>query len=374
MLIAERRHRGFTLFEALLATVLLGVLSLGVSAFVERLGMERREAAAARDLGTLARAARAHASQDIGAMRAAAGGSGMREIAISELQGSGWLHRGFPIANDLGQGYRVFHRRTGSDGLEVMVSTVTPPGTKPRFALRAGYDAAADIFVGIVGPAAPARVRGPTLDADVSSYQNSFGEPSMGEMAALSALTLRGTYGSQLYRVSLTGWEEGNTMRTDLSLGGEDLRGVGNLEAATVTVEETLEVLGDAEVLGDLTVGAEVTVAGEMEVIGALEVATLRASGEVESASVQVDGALQARRAAISEGLETGTLTVDESLSAASASLGQVDAQNLRAGRVVSDDIETRDAAVRTLRTGTIEADRGTYRSLQAVSLVVTGS
>ena len=64
---------------------------------------------------------------------------------------------------------------------------------------------------------------------------------------------------------------------------------------------------------------------------------------------------------------------MDEHLSAASASLGQVDARILRSGRVVSDDVETRDAEVRVLRTGTIQADQGTYRSLQAVSVVVTG-
>ena len=96
MLSVMRRERGFTLFEALVASLLLGMLGLGVLSFVESLELERRQAAAARDLGTLARAARAHAGQDIGAMRAATGPLGMRELAMSELTGSGWLHRGFP--------------------------------------------------------------------------------------------------------------------------------------------------------------------------------------------------------------------------------------------------------------------------------------
>ena len=374
MLSTGSRERGFTLFEALLATALLGVLSLGVLAYVERLGTERRQALAARDLGVLTRAARAHAGQDIGAMRAATGASGLREVALTELETAGWLHRGFPATNDLGQGYRVFHRRTGIDGLEVLVSTVTPPGEERGLALRAGYETAPDVFIGTVNPASPARVRGPALDADVSPYQGAFGEPSRGEMAALTALTMRGSYGSQLYRVALEGWAEGNTMRTALSLGGEDLRGVGEIQARAATVEETLAVLGDAAVREDLMVGEEVTVAGGMEVGGALEVATLRASAGIESASAQVHGALQARRASVAEGVESATLTVDGQLSAAGASLGRVEARTLRAERVVSDDIETRDAAVRVLRTGTIEAARGTYRSLQAVSVVVTGS
>ena len=368
------RERGFTLFEALLATALLGVLSLGVSSFVERLAMERREAAAARDLSTVARAARAHAGQDIGAMRSAVGASGTREVGLADLKASGWLHQGFPDVNDQGQGYRIFHRRTGSDGLEILVSTATPQGERRAFALRAGYDAGPDVFVGLVGPAAPTRVRGPSLDADVAPYQHSFGEPSLGEIAALTALTMRGVYGSQLYRVALSGWEEGNTMRTDLSLGGQDLNGVGTLEARAVMVEETLEVVGNAEVLGDLLVGEELTVGGRMEIDGALEVETLLAGGEIESASVQVSGALRTRRASIAEHLEAAALTVDEGLSAARASLGQVDARDLRAGQVESDEIETRDAVVRTLRTGTLRAERGTYRSLQAVSLTVTGS
>ena len=368
------RERGFTLFEALVATALLGVLSLGVVSYVEHLGMERRHAAAARDLGTLARAARAHAGQDIGAMRIAAGGSGLREVALADLEGSGWLHPGFPATNDLGQGYRIFHRRTGSDGLEVLVSTVTPPGEERGLALRAGYDVTADVFIGTVSPAAPARVRGPALDAEVSSYQGAFGEPSLGEMAALSALTMRGSYGSQLYRVALTGWAEGNTMRSDLSLGGEDLRGVGDIEARAATLEETLEVLGNATVHQALMVGEEITVTGGMEIGGALEVATLRASEGIESASAQVHSALEARRASVAEHVEAAAFTVDGPLSASSASLGRVEARILQAGRVVSNDIETRDAAVRVLRTGTIEADRGTYRSLHADSVVTTGS
>ena len=373
MLSAMHRERGFTLFEALVASMLLGMLGLGVLSFVESLETERRQAAAARDLGTLARAARAHAGQDIGAMRAATGASGMRELAVSELTSSGWLHRGFPDANDLGQGYRIFHRRTGSDGLEILVSTVTPLGEEREIPLRAGYDSATDMFVGTVGPSAPTRLRGPTLDADVSPYQAAFGEPSRGEMAALGSLTMRATYGSQLYRVAMTGWAEGNTMRTDLSLGGRDLRAVGNLEARSATVESSLDVLGNAEVLEDLVVGEELTVTGAMNVGGRLETVTLHASGEIESTSARVDGALQSRRATILEEVETASLTVDERLTAASASLGQVDARNLRSGRVVSDDVETRDAAVRMLRTGTIEADRGVYRSLQAVSVVVGG-
>ena len=357
-----------------MATALLGVLSLGVVSHVERLGMERRQAAAARDLGTLARAARAHAGQDIGAMRSAAGRSGLREVALADLERSGWLHQGFPVVNDLGQGYRIFHRRTGSDGLEVLVSTVTPPGEGRGFVLRAGYEGAADVFIGTVNPSAPARVRGPALDADVSSYQGAFGEPSLGEMAALSALTMRGSYGSQLYRVALAGWAEGNTMRTDLSLGGEDLRGVGEIEARAATLEETLDVLGDATVHQDLIVGREVTVAGGVEVGGAIEVATLRASGGIESASAQVHGALQARRASVAESVEASAFTVDGALSASSASLGRVEARTLRAEQVVSNDIETRDAAVRALRTGTINAGRGVYRFLHAETVVVPGS
>ena len=374
MLSVVGRERGFTLFEALVASILFGMLGLGVLSFVESLGRERREAAAARDLGTIARAARAHASQDIGAMRAAAGPSGMREIAVSELKTAGWLHRGFPAANDLGQGYRIFHRRSGSDGLEVLVSTVTPPGEERDALLRAGYDAAAEMFAGTVGPAAPTRLRGPSLDADVSTYQGTFGEPSPGETAALGALTMRGIYGNQLYRVALTGWEEGNTMHTDLSLGGKDLRAVGSLQARAATVEESLDVLGSAEVLEELLVGEELTVTGAMAVGGSIETASLHASAEVASTNARVEGALQARRATIFEEVETASLIVDEHLSAASASLDQVDARVLRSGQVVSDHVATRDAEVRTLRTETLHADRGTYRSLQAVSVVVTGN
>ena len=372
MLIRVGRERGFTLFEALVATVLFGALSLGVVAYVERLGLERRQAAAVRDLGVLARAARAHAGQDIGAMRTAAGGSGSREVALATLRGAGWLHRGFPDTNALGQGYRVFHRRTGADGLEVLVSTVTPPDAERGFVPGAGYDeGAADIFIGVVGPAAPTRVRGPALDAGVAPYQAAFGEPSLGEMAALTALTMRGTYGSALYRIALTGFDEGNTMRTTLSLGGEDLEAVGTLEAREASVEEALEVLGNVDVGQDLLVGEEVTVTGEMEVGGALEVATLHASGRIESAGAEVAGALRARRASVAGGVETTTLTVDTRVSAARASVGQIDVQTLRAGKVVSDDLETRDAAVRILRAENVRADTGTYRTLQAESIVV---
>ena len=366
--------RGFTLFEALLATLLLGVLGLGALGYVERLAMERRQAAAARELAALARAARAHAGQDIGAMRSATGGSGLREVALSDLKSAGWLHRGFPATNDLGQGYRIFHRRTGSDGLEVLVSTVTPPGEERALLSRAGYEGSADVFIGSVSPAAPARVRGPALDAEVSSYQSRFNEPSPGELAALTVLTMRASYGSQLYREEITGWAEGNTMRTDLSLGGRDLQAVATLEARSAVVDDRLDVLGDVALSRGLVVGTEVTVAGEMEVEGKLEVATLRASGGIESASAQVHGALRAGRASVAGSVEAATLSVDGVLSAGSASAGRIEARSVQAGRVVSDNIETRDAAVRVLRSGSIAAGGGVYRFLQAESVVTTGS
>ena len=46
MLSATHREQGFTLFEALVASLLLGMLGLGVLSFVEGLETERRQAAA----------------------------------------------------------------------------------------------------------------------------------------------------------------------------------------------------------------------------------------------------------------------------------------------------------------------------------------
>ena len=359
-----RAVRGFSVVSALLALGLAGAMLVVAMRYAEEWAHGRRHAAAARDLVVLARAARTHAANALDAMRTLASErGGMREITVAMIEDSGWLSAGFPTTNALGQSYRVFHRIVGTDGLDVLVTTVTPAEIDVGYRLDADYEGAGDIFVGVVDALEPQRLRGPALDAEVEPYQLAFGEPSVGETGAIAGLTRRSVYGSELHRLAVPDHPEYSEMETDLVMGGHDVLGARRIEMDTAEVANDLEVLGGLIVAETLTVGRRLRVEGESTFMGDLEarqgVFTVlvsdsgRIENEIRALSMEVEGRVNAP-----------IVRAESAIGAPRISTTDLHAENVVATRVSSDEIEAREVRSRLVRATTVGGDTGVYRQV----------
>ena len=359
---ASASRRGLSIFSALLALALVGLMVVLAVRHVEGWSLAQRHAAAERDLVLLARAARAHAANALDAMRTATGGTGLREVTLAAITADGWLGTGFRTTNTLGQGYRVFHRRTGTDGLEVLVSTVTPAGTVTGYRPDAGYEGDREIFVGAVDPLETRRLRGPGIDAPVGVYQAEFGEPSVGERGAITHMTMRSVYGSELHRLAIPGRPEANVMETDLVLAGHDLVDAGRIASVEAEVADEVRVLGGLEVVNTLTVGQRLRVTGESTFEGDLEAAQGTFSDVVVSDSGDVTDEIQALTLDVAGEVSANTVRATVSMTAPDVTATDVNARDVVAEDVRSDDIAAREVRAHLVRGSTVRGTTGVYR------------
>ena len=359
-----RAVRGLSVFSALLALGLAGAMLLVAMRYAEDWSHARRHAAAARDLVVLARAARAHAANALHGMREAARThGGMSEIAVATIEARGWLSPGFPTTNALGQSYRVFHRSVGTDGLDVLVTTVTPAEIDVGYRLDAGYEGAGDIFVGVVDALEPQRLRGPALDAEVEPYQSAFGEPSVGETGAIAGLTRRSVYGSELHRTAVEDYSKANEMETDLRMGGHDVRGAGDIKMVTATVADELEVLGGLKVTETLTVGHHLRVYGQGTFSGNLT-ATEGSFDVLDSNSGKVQEEILARSIEVRDDVDASIIRATSAIAAPTVSTTDLHAENVVANEIRSDEIVAHEVRSRLVRGGTVEGETGIFREI----------
>ena len=105
--------RGLSLFGALLALALLGMIVLAASTFFETLAAERRARIAVQQLTVLADATASHVHGRFPELLAAARG-GPVEITLAQLKGAGSLPADFSAVDALGRGYRVLILAAGA--------------------------------------------------------------------------------------------------------------------------------------------------------------------------------------------------------------------------------------------------------------------
>ena len=113
--------RGLSLFGALLALALLGMIVLAASTFFETLAAERRARIAVQQLTVLADASASHVHGRFPELLAAARG-GPVEITLAQLKGAGSLPADFSAVDALGRGYRVLILAAGADAIDVLAA------------------------------------------------------------------------------------------------------------------------------------------------------------------------------------------------------------------------------------------------------------
>ena len=357
--------RGLSLFGALLALALLGMIVLAASTFFETLAAERRARIAVRQLTVLADASASHVHGRFPELLAAARG-GPVEITLAQLKGAGSLPADFSAVDALGRGYRVLILAAGADAIDVLAAE-----SGRRRAIRsppsaALLEAAGEARLGLVPPDTPSRLAGPTLDHDVSAFQAAFGgAPAVGALAALRRFDHQAVYGGRLQRIAVPGFPDANRMETDLDMGGNAITGAGRLSAASLALSGDLEAGGDIAVSGDLTVGQAVRVAGTVEAAGAISGDTASFAGVVSSGSLTVNGALRAANISSAGAVTAGSVAATGTVTAGGANLERLTANTVSARTVTAGTLSAASVRATGIRVnGRLDASTAGFSTL----------
>ena len=340
--------RGLSLFGALLALGLLGMLVLGATVFFEGRALEQRGRLAAVQLAVLAEAAAAHAHSRFPALLAQARNR-PAEIALATLRADGSLPGDFSDTGALGRGYRVLIMAAGTDAFDMLVTeTVDATDTvRPAAALLEATGPR-------IGLAGRARLSGPTVDADVSGFRAAFaGAPAEGALAALRRFDHGSVYGDALYRVAIPGFAEANRMEADLDMAGNAIEGAGTIEAASLELETDLTAGGDLAVTGDLVVGRAVRASGTVEAGESMTASAARISGPASAASMTVTGAVRAQTVEAANRVEAASIGAAGAVAAGSARLGGLDARSVTARTMTADSVAASSVTATRVQAGT---------------------
>ena len=352
--------RGLSLFGALLALGLLGMMVLAASAFFETLAMEGRARLAAVQLAVLAEAAASHAHSRFPALLDEAG-LGPSELTPSQLKADGSLPADFSEVDALGRGYRVLILAAGAHAFDLLTTEAVEAGDTVRPA--AALLEAAGPRMGLAGPD---RLSGPTVDAALGAFRAAFaGAPDEGALAVLRRFDHRSVFGDQLYRVTVPGFAAANRMETDLDMGGNAIAGAGEIEASSLAAENDIEAGGDLTVSGDLLVGRAVKVAGAVEAAGEIAAGTARISGAVSGATMTVSGALRAETVDATGAVSAGSIGAVGTVTAGSARLGGLDAATVTARTVTADSVSASSVDASRVQANTrLDADTAGFSRL----------
>ena len=142
-------------------------------------------------------------------------------------------------------------------------------------------------------------LRGPTINEDMTAFQAaSGGDPKRFALAILQEFDRESVCGDYLYRRVRDGCPDSGVMEQNLDLGGNDLVGVGSLQAQTIAVSGGLRVGGNFRIDGDLAVGRAVRVEGTFAVPDGLSfTGDAEFTGRVNADEVTVTGSLEAASA-----------------------------------------------------------------------------
>ena len=342
-----RPSRGLSVFGALLALGLVGLMVLGAVAFFESKALERRGRLAAVQLAVLADAAAGYAHSRFPALLAQAQG-GPVELTLATLKADGALTGEFSETGALGRGYRVLVMAAGAGAFDMLATETVAAGdtVRPVAALLEGTGPR-------IGLAGQSRLSGPTVDADLSAFRAAFaGAPAEGALGALRRFDHGSVFGDALYRVAIPGFAEGNRMEADLDMSGHAIERAGRIEAASLEVETDIEAGGDLTVTGDLVVGRAVRAAGTVEAGTGMTAGMARIQGAVTGGSMTVTGAVRAASLDAAGLVRSGSIGAVGAVAAGSARLGGLDAATVTAPTMTADSVSAASVTAARVQAG----------------------
>ncbi|MDE2674023.1 MAG: hypothetical protein OXH65_02835 [Paracoccaceae bacterium] len=357
-----RKRPGFSLLEAALSLILIGLSMNQVLSLVDGHIMQKQVQAEARMVSAVADDhVRTIAGNLIPAL-ATARVSGPATVAFTPADHIG-------SETPFGREIRIAHFAPSTTQLLVMVYTWSPyrviggqvrPLYEPGISLT-GY------LAGSNDRCNENHICGMAMDWDARTLVNALGSQAPGnfDLVTLRWLTIESHVRSYLHRSAMTGHPELNRMATDLNLGNNDLDGVGRLEANDVVVDEGFTLTTELNsqtpgIGGDLTVGGNLAssgdlIAGKMEIGSDATITTADIRGKLTMATADITGDVSMSSLDIANSLELGTgasLDVDGPVNTNDITLDELDVIGDMTGAVL--DYEGIAVSLDTVRAGTV--------------------
>lgn len=319
--VLRRRNRaGLSLYGVLLALAVFAVLAAGGMEWLEERAGERVQRLAGAQAVALSDAVASWVESDFEARLAAA----PEDVTLATVRAAGVLAPGFAAngRDALGRRYRILTRAPASGALDVLVTQAVPSGDL-LVPVNAVLGVGGDERIGVVSPdPAMPRLEGPAINADISGFRGSFaGAPPPRAIGVLRRHDRETVFGDFLYRRAISGLPGGSTMETALDMGGNDIGGAGEIEGASLALDQDLEVGGDLTVTADLLVGGGATVSGTATVSGAVRADSARVTGALSAATATVSGQLRAATVRATGAVRAGSIGTGGALSAGSATV-----------------------------------------------------
>ena len=298
-------RRGLSLFGALLALALLGLMVLAAARFFEARMADERARLAGRQLTVLSHAAASHVNSRFPELLAAAR-DGPVELTHAQLRAEGSLPAGFPELDALGRGHRVLILGPGAGVLDLLVIETVEEGDTAYPAARA--------------------------------------------LATLRRFDHASVYGDHLYRIAVPGFAAANRMETDLDLGGHGLANAGAIEAKSLTLENDFAVGGALDVTRDLVVGRAIRVSGAAEIAGGMSAASARISGAASSGALRVRDTARAASLTARGAVNAGSIGASGAIAAGSANLTSLQSRRVTTREIAAGGVAASGVTARLVR------------------------
>ena len=234
-----------------------------------------------------------------------------REITMAQLEAQDLLPDSFGEGDPMKRAHKVWMLRdaVNPDRLSV-VSMQVVPDFDDRWPGSGVFEARGTQALGVVGE--NGMLRGPTiLGEDLTAFQAAAGgDPKENALAIFQMFDRSSVCGDWLFRRARSGCPDAARMETDLDLNGNDIQGVGRLEAENLELSAEAVIGGDFRIDGELAVGQAVRVEGAFVAPGGVTfTGDAEFTGEVVANEVDVTGRIDAQSANVRQGVTAVNVT-----------------------------------------------------------------
>lgn len=229
----RRRQQGITLLEVIVVIALIGIMAVGLSSYAISGAEEQRDALSANHMRRVVAAAERYVADNAAALMATATATTPTIVTIAQLKTGNYLGPNVPDTNAHGQTYEVRVLQPTPGRLSTLIITNGGETISERSLRRIARQ---------IGPEG-GYVSSATNTVATGAYQgwstnlSNFGASAGGGRMAAALFFRDGAQVTDyLYRGTVPGRPEANTMGTSLNMGGNAIINIGSMTPNTMTV------------------------------------------------------------------------------------------------------------------------------------------